>query len=182
MALPFVVLPLANRALVPSLARSTANGLHHAATAFSAAFPEPDPPAPLPLLPQAEKVAALDGQDELPPAPRASAKQPPARGLMVPRARVEQAVQAGHRPSGSPVAATDRRPRGMALSNVAGFGVGLRDGDVVTRVGGTPATSVGAVTSAVRVALSKGQPAIVAEVWRGHHRIIVTIELPLTAE
>jgi hypothetical protein len=38
---------------------------------------------------------------------------------------------------------------------------------------------VGAVTGAVSAALDARQPAIVAEVWRGRQRIIVTVELPL---
>ncbi len=103
---------------------------------------------------------------------------PPPAGVLVRRERVLSVARAGIRPSGSPVAAVPWRPRGLALAGVGMIGVGLRDGDVVTKVGGTPATSDGAVVGAVTAALRKGHPALTAEVWRGLQKIIVTVELP----
>ncbi len=107
------------------------------------------------------------------------ARLPKPAGLLVSRSRVSAAAKAGIRPSGSPVGGTQWRPAGMALTGVGPVGVGLRAGDVVTRVGGTPARSQGAVVSAVSLALRRRQPAIVAEVWRGRQKIIVTVQLPL---
>ena len=97
---------------------------------------------------------------------------------MVSRARVVAAAEAGMRPSGGSVAATSWRPAGLALTGVNPIGVGLRDGDVITRVGGTPATSQGAVIGAVTSALRQKLPAITGEVWRGRQKIVVTVELP----
>ncbi|MSP25061.1 MAG: hypothetical protein EXR75_07830 [Myxococcales bacterium] len=99
-------------------------------------------------------------------------------GVLVKRQRVMAAARAGIRPSGSPVAMNAWRGRGLALAGVGMVGVGLRDGDVVTKVGGSPATSDAAVVGAVTAALRKGHPAITAEVWRDRQKIIVTVELP----
>jgi hypothetical protein len=100
-------------------------------------------------------------------------------GIFVPRARVTAAVKAGIRPgSGGAAPATAWRPAGTLVVGVGTLGVGLRDGDVVTRVGAVPATSVNAVVGAIDAALRAGAPAISAEVWRGRHRIVVTVELP----
>lgn len=103
---------------------------------------------------------------------------PRAKGLLVSRERVMAAVRAGHRPSGTAVSATDWRPAGMALVGVSGTGAGLLDGDVLTRVGGSPARSEGVVIGAVAALLDRGAPAITGEVWRGRQRIVVTVELP----
>ena len=74
--------------------------------------------------------------------------------------------------------ATPWRPAGLALAGVSALGVGLRDGDVLVRAGGTQARSDGAVIGAVRGALQSKASAISGEVWRGRRRIIVTVELP----
>jgi len=140
------------------------------------------------------KVAAMPSASAKPSAPgkapprgseprpskekRAAPKLPKAVGVLVRRKRVIAAANAGIRPSGAPVAATSYRPAGMALIGVSGLGVGLRDGDILTRAGGTPARSDGAVVMAVTAALRRKAPAITAEVWRGIQRIIVTVELP----
>ena len=56
--------------------------------------------------------------------------------------------------------------RGTIPTGITGLGVGLRDGDTLTRAGGTPATSDGAVVAAVTAALRRQQKAMTAEVMR----------------
>jgi hypothetical protein len=190
LALPFVAVVWTNGRLVDSLALSAAAPLSRAAAAIEASLPEPAP-APKPLPPTAEALALDADLGEETTAAEASpaaapSKQTPLkrvvaakpRGLLVRRARVLEVARAGIRPSGAPVAATFYRPAGLALVGVSALGVGLRDGDVVTRVGGTPARSVGAVVGAASGALRSGAPALGAEVWRGGRRILVTVELP----
>ncbi|MFP6684313.1 MAG: hypothetical protein VB934_06350 [Polyangiaceae bacterium] len=162
-------------------------------------------PRTLPPSKNAERIARLSGRDLQPAAPanadpsaapRAAkapqlathSDEPPSRkapkpvGVLIRRARVLAAANAGIRPSGVPVPSTSYRPAGLALVGVSAIGVGLRDGDVLTRAGGTPARSDGAVVAAVTVALRRGDPAITADVWRGPRRLIVTVQLPKLVE
>jgi hypothetical protein len=81
-------------------------------------------------------------------------------------------------PSGAPVGPDGARPAGLVLSGVSAYGTALRDGDVLVRVGGTPATSEGRVIAAVSGALRSGARAIDGEVWRAGRRIHVLVELP----
>ena len=185
LALPFAIVAAVPRAALDELALAAARPLAGAAAELEAALPKPTPPpAPLPPAPEAAEIASLDGApgDAAPPGDvpsEADAEEPGAlRGVMVSRARVLAAAEAGMRPTGASVASTSWRPAGLALIGVNPIGVGLRDGDVVTRVGGTPATSQGAVIGAVTSALRQKLPAITGEVWRGRRKILVTVELP----
>jgi hypothetical protein len=195
LALPFAAVVIVPRASMDRLAVAAASPLADAAEELEDSLPEPPPePTPLPPTRQAAEIAALDGtapetsDNDAPidgtdrakraPAAAPSKKPPKAMGVMVSRGRVTAAAKAGIRPSGSSVGATSWRPSGMALHGVGAVGVGLRDGDVVTRVGGFRATSQGAVISAVTAALRQKLPAITGEVWRGRQRIVVTVELP----
>lgn len=104
------------------------------------------------------------------------------RGILVSKARVLSAARSGLRPSGHPQQATPWRPAGLALSGVGAFGVGLQDGDILTRIGGTPAHSSTAVIGAVAGALRSSSPSITAEMWRQGQRFLLTVELPLLSE
>jgi hypothetical protein len=196
LGVPFAVVGAVPRAAMDDLATAAARPLVGAAAELEAALPEDATPTPLPPTPEADAIAAIGADEEgdisserdgrAPRPTMASSRATPgnggsplpARGVMVNRARVLAAAKAGIRPSGSSVAATPYRPSGLALHGVGIVGVGLRDGDVVTRVGGARATSQGAVIGAVTAALRQKLPAITAEVWRGRHRILVTVELP----
>jgi S1-C subfamily serine protease len=102
----------------------------------------------------------------------------PSKGLRIREAVVARAARSGARPSGTPVAASGPRPPGLVLHGVGQFGAGLRDGDVLTSVGGAPARSVGTVVGAVAGALRARAPLLGAVVWRGDEPIQVTVELP----
>ncbi len=184
--LPFVGVLAMSRAVVTPLAKRLALPVDLAAHKIDA-LPKQREPTPLPPTPEAEAIARLDGKPSPPkdrsPAPAGLArggtpKALPAIGILVSRKRVQAAIDGGIRPSGTPVAATPWRPAGLALAGVSALGVGLRDGDVLVRAGGTPARSDGAVIGAVRGALQSKAKAISGEVWRGQRRIIITVELP----
>jgi hypothetical protein len=177
--------------------RQTADTLIRVARVLQQLHPKPIRVA-LPASPEARRLMALDGEtdqalpsrpgkarDRIPHEPKGQQEKPHANeepaaaiGVFVSRKRVVRAANAGLRPSGWPVSATDAHPAGLSLTGITGLGVGLRDGDILTRAGGTPATSDGAVVAAVTAALRRQQKAMTAEVWRGRQRFIVTVELP----
>src|SRR4051812_38346839 len=79
----------------------------------------------------------------------------------------------GARPHGAPAPATAVRPAGLRLSGVAALGIGLLDGDVLTRAVGAPALSTGAVIQAVLAARARHAPVLEGEVWRGDRRHVL---------
>ncbi|MEZ4441802.1 MAG: hypothetical protein R3B72_22060 [Polyangiaceae bacterium] len=182
LVLPFLAVAAVPRLFLPRIAEAASRPLSQAADAIAESLEPPPPPRPLPPTKEAAAIEAIDGEPAEAVSPRAAEAcaqaPPPPLGVMVSRGRVIAAAKAGIRPSGSGVSATPYRPSGLALHGVGAVGVGLRDGDVVTRVGGARATSQGAVVGAVTSALRQKLPAITAEVWRGQRRILVTVELP----
>ncbi|MDC3958242.1 hypothetical protein [Polyangium jinanense] len=193
-ALPLVTLPFATRALVDrgaaSLGARLADALDrafvwrnaeetdaplHGPDSLDLGLDLPHVPGldvlPAPAEPPSETLApARKGSSVRTPAPRG--------GIHVRADVVARAVQSGVVPSGVPVPASGPRPAGIALQGVGGFGAGLRDGDVLTRIGGAPATSVGVVIGAVAGALKHNAKVITGEVWRGDQRLTVAVEVP----
>lgn len=88
----------------------------------------------------------------------------------------------GARPHGAPAPATAVRPAGLRLMGVAALGIGLLDGDVLTRAVGAPALSTGAVIQAVLAARARHAPVLEGEVWRGDHRYVLRVEQPYLDE
>jgi hypothetical protein len=184
---PLVALPFGGRALADFIARTAGEGL-------AAALPDPEPMEPgadgeagtesAPLL--EEEIGTVDG------APRAPADARPRspsiearssrRGLLIRADLVARAVKSGVRPSAVPAPASGMRPDGLALYGVGGFGAGLRDGDVVTSIAGSPASSVGAVIGAISSAVHARAKSISAVVWRGDKKLLVTVEIPPIAK
>ncbi len=97
------------------------------------------------------------------------------RGVHVPAAVVLALADHGARPRGVYVPSDGVRPGGMLLSGVSALGIGVRDGDVLTRVAGVPARSAGDVVSAVVAARGRMAPAVSGVFWRGHvpYRLVV---------
>lgn len=81
-------------------------------------------------------------------------------------------------PSAVPVGATARHPAGLRLVGVSALGVGMRDGDILTRVGGTPVQSVSAVASLVISARGRAATEVSAEFWRAGVRGALVVEQP----
>lgn len=188
-AAPLLAAPLAGRALADraavwgagELARAAAHLDRPGGATREALVPMPQEiPAEEPEAAAADLVAPALAE----PKRRAAAGAPPApapashRGLLIRAPVVARAVRSGARPDGTPVPASGARPAGLALHGIGHLGAGLRDGDVLTSVGGTTATSVGAVVGAVAGAIRSGARVITATVWRGDQRIQVAIEIP----
>jgi len=183
--LPFLLLPFGTRALADATARnigsSLALTLEHLLDFRDASAPAEPVAAPLDL--DTPWIQNIDVLTPTPPAPAGrglSGKglSGPRGGILVRASVVAAAVESGARPSGVAVPAQGFRPAGIALAGVSGFGAGLRDGDVLTRVGGTPATSVGAVIGAVAGALRQKARVITGEIWRGEQRLSIAVEIP----
>lgn len=81
-------------------------------------------------------------------------------------------------PQAVPVAATEQHPAGLRLVGVGGLGVGLRDGDVLSRVSGSPVTSVGAVVELVLGQRARLARDISGEFWRNGERWALLVEQP----
>lgn len=121
------------------------------------------------------------------PAPHAShagkhAKPVPAPVIFVSQKAVLGLAASGARPHGAPAPATAVRPAGLRLMGVAALGIGLLDGDVLTRAVGAPALSTGAVIQAVLAARARHAPVLEGEVWRGDRRYVLRVEQPYLDE
>jgi hypothetical protein len=180
------------------LARASGDAIGAAVAGAASALPTPgqgllDPPRPRESIVDPADAASVVFEDlpELDGDPAAIAantkagkKKPPSpaprptRGIRVSAATVLRLANRGVRPSGSPVAASADRPAGLALQGVAGLGVGLRDGDVLTQVAGAPASSTGAVIGAVLAARQRRAPAMSGVVYRGADKIALYVEMP----
>lgn len=122
-----------------------------------------------------------------PPEPHArkaakKTKPSPVPVVFVSRKAVLGLANSGARPHGAPTPATAVRPAGLRLLGVGALGIGLRDGDVLTRALGQPALSTGAVIQAVLVARAHHAPVLEGEFWRGDQRYVLRVEQPYLDE
>jgi len=76
------------------------------------------------------------------------------------------------------VPASGARPAGLRLASVGALGIGMRDGDVLVRVAGVPATSVAAVADLVLRARARGARQISGEFWRDGAAWTLVVEQP----
>jgi hypothetical protein len=158
---------------------SAATALDLVAVLFRApATPEPERddaviPTEVSLAPEALAAPPVKGKKR---GAKTTRSGPPV--VFVSRDTVLSLASTGARPRGVPVPATALRPAGLKLLGVAGLGVGLRDGDVLTRALGVPALSSGAVVQAVLAARAKRAPVLEGEFWRGNQRWIIRVEQP----
>lgn len=109
---------------------------------------------------------------------KAAATVAPKFGIRVPAQTVLRLANARAVPQGTFVAAEPGRPAGMRLHGVSGYGVGLRDGDVLTQVAGIPSTSRSQVVNAVLQARAVKAPAISAIFWREGEPWRLLVEMP----
>lgn len=152
---------------------------------------EPDADAPIPTelgSVEAPVLAAPVTADALAGASSKAKKQGKAakpnapRVLFVGQDQVLKLASSGARPRGVAVPATSARPAGLKLSGVAALGIGLVDGDVLTRAVGQPALSSGAVIQAVLAARARRAPVLEGEFWRGAERWVLRVEQPYLQE
>lgn len=142
---------------------------------FFVRFPEvavvrpPSPESRGSLLSPAERGKEAAGD--------ASAPAPPVATILVPAAAVARAMQ--RRDVGAVNAVSpEGAPVGASLRGVSRYRTGLRDGDVVVSVAGTPTPNVGAMVSAAMAAAQGGAPRISGQIMREGARMNVVLELP----
>lgn len=112
------------------------------------------------------------------PAGKKALKKTPAKGLFVSAQTVLKIASRGARPRGTPVKASGARPAGLRLSGVSALGIGLEDGDVLTRALGRPALSSSAVVESVIVARAQRVKVLEGEIYRGNNRYVIQVEQP----
>jgi hypothetical protein len=187
LAAPFVVVPIALRRAATSAASSLGARASRAASALAPPSAElestADPARAIGEIAPASFVyptlaSEALSSDAVQRHGRRTKRKPSRRGLLVRAATVERAIRMGGRPSGAPVPASGMRPAGLALAGVSRYGSALRDGDVLTKVGGTSAISEGAVIAAVAGAVRSGAHVITGVLWRGQDRYDVAVEIP----
>jgi hypothetical protein len=81
-------------------------------------------------------------------------------------------------PASRYVAASGKRPAGLQVAGVGGLGIGVKDGDVLTKVAGAEVRSSSAVISAVLKLRARKATAISGEFWRGEERWQIVFEMP----
>jgi hypothetical protein len=151
--------------------------------ALQAGEPEPVAPAPLPEPKDAlaAEVLAPPQATGRRPGARTKLRAPPrALGVRVSAQKVLELARRRAIPRAAFVAATGAQPAGLRLSSVSGLGVGMREGDILTRVAGTEVRSVGAVADLVIRARARQAPEISAEFWREGVRGTLVVEQPYT--
>lgn len=102
----------------------------------------------------------------------------PLPGVHVSAEAVLRIANSGRRPSGKAVTADGKRPAGVQVFGASGLGVGVRDGDVITRVSGVPVTSSNQVIALVIAARGARQRSISALVFRGQRSYVLSVEQP----
>ena len=184
LVLPFVMVRQKVRAFADGFATETASTL---------AALVPEVPA-APSLSRADEVALANfARDEAsalatpPPAPppqkaaksRAKAQKPKEKAVFIPASTVLRLANGGATvPRGVYVPALGERPAGLRLLGVSALGVGMRDGDVLTRVLGAEISSVGEVVARVIAARNQRARHISGEFWRDGARWALVVEQP----
>lgn len=102
----------------------------------------------------------------------------PAPGVLVSARTVLSLANRGVSPSAVLVPPSGPRPAGLRLAGVGALGIGMRDGDVLTRVLGVPVSSVSAVADLVIRARARQLPRISGEFWRDGRPRTVVVEQP----
>lgn len=174
------------RSMADRVADALGGGFGHVVSVLTPATPEPPPMAAPdstsePEEPdEADEPASIHGDA----AHKSKHKRagPPVHAVFIPAQTVLRLANSGARPTAVPVPAKGGRPAGLSLRGVNGLGVGMRDGDVITRVAGQPVQAVGDVISIVLVLRSKLVPRIEGVFWRGGAPWTLVVEQPYVVE
>lgn len=177
---PLIAIPCLSRVLVdqiaPHLAHLATTNLEHVFAWRDIAEPDEHPPTQFDPVASPTVDDGLVEPNNTPPSTSNPSKRH--RGIIVRTDAVVRAVRSGGRPSSFPAPASGSRPAGLSLVGVSHFGTGLRDGDILTSVGGTPATSESLVVALVAGAIGQGAKVITGVVWRDNQRMDVAVEIP----
>lgn len=161
-----------------ALALSSVAVLARAGDATPPSAPEPE----LAVIPTEFELPAAPGALAAPPSKtRTQGKKahPSATPVVfVSQKTVLGLANSGARPRGVFVPANAVRPAGLRLLGVGALGIGVQDGDVLTRALGQSVTATGAVIQAVLVARAHHAAVLEGEFWRGAQRFILRVEQP----
>lgn len=188
LAVLLVALPAGASLASQSVADSLGRTLGREAAAVISRMPRSPRPVPAPSSPVAsplevEAIASapvsVSERKSLKRASKGKKAQAQApQGVFVSARTVLALAARGVAPKGVPVPAAGERPAGLRMVGVSALGVGLRDGDVLTRVSGGPATSFGAVVEAVIRARAQSARIISGEFWRDGRQHALAVEQP----
>lgn len=109
------------------------------------------------------------------------AKDAPVGALFVSAERALRLSREASIPASRYVPAQGERPAGLQVAGVSGLGIGVRDGDVLTKVAGAEVRSSAAVISLVLKLRAQKAKAISGEMWRGQQRFQIVFEMPYVA-
>ncbi len=140
-------------------------------------------PTPAILVPEEAAIDAISEPGKAKGKQRNSAKSRPVTARELPSILVRaetvlRIANSGRRPTGKSVTAEGHRPAGIQIFGASSLGVGVRDGDVITRVSGVPVTSPNQVIGLVIAARGAHQSAISAQIYRGQRSYTLTVEQP----
>lgn len=166
---------------------------HHWGVAIGRALPSPGavvPAADVELSPDLEPIDDSDldviGLAEAPSGKKSkhtkksrAVSEPSELSIHIDEKRLVALSQSRSIPAGRPVPAKGRRPPGIALFGVGSYGVGLRDGDVLTAVEGRSVQAEGQVVGIVMVLLARHTRRISGEFWRGDRRGSIIVDVPV---
>jgi S1-C subfamily serine protease len=144
----------------------------------------PAPPEDPDLVPTSGNLA----EEASPPAPPSTKKTQrakrtaPTKVLFVSAETVLKIAATKVHLRGVPVAREGARPAGLRLVGVSALGVGLADGDVLTKALGQPVMSRSEVVRAVLGARARQEKVLEGEFYRGSERWILRVEQPYPSE
>jgi hypothetical protein len=147
-------------------------------------LPHPAPAASIDPMPELEpelpfEPPTVDSELARPSRPGKHRSPTPAGGaVFVPQSAVLRLAEARVMPRAVPVPARGKRPAGLRLIGVGALGIGMRDGDVLTEVLGTPVSSTGQVIQMVIQARGRRERVISGKFYRGEVPLNVVVEQP----
>jgi hypothetical protein len=112
---------------------------------------------------------------------RGKAAAPKPSGVFVSAETVLRLAEARAMPRAVPAPANGARPAGLRLMGVGALGIGMRDGDVLTEVLGTPVGAVSQVIALVIQARGRHERRISGRFFRGNLAMSVVVEQPYVA-
>jgi hypothetical protein len=140
-------------------------------------------PTPAEVFPEAPEAEAISEPNKPSGKRHNSSKSKPVKARELPSILVRaetvlRLANSGRIPTGKSVTAEGRRPAGVQVFGASSLGVGVRDGDIITRVAGVSVTSPNQVIVLVIAARGARQPAISAQIYRGQRSYSLTVEQP----
>ena len=178
LAVPFFVAARAAASLVAPIGARVAGTLSRLVAPLRTPQVAPAEPSVTELAQPFEPELAFDVATK----PKAHVGKAPARAkpsaLFVSQATVLELAQTSARPRGAFVPQTSEHPAGLRLSGVAGLGIGLADGDILTEALGLTPRGPGEIIGAIIEARARHARFLSGTVWRRGDSFRITVEQP----